>query len=195
MVDPTEAPVPISVAVAVGAQVATSLQICLEVSWAARRSLKEITPTVSATAAVLGQLQDVLYPNQGNDGHPRIFKEEGLIEVNCLAKKCHLLFKIIIALVQASAGDINNGKESDVNPDTPSIREKAIDPALGSSTLMANMASKIDDDWLEPRIERCCVELHYLRMTVLLHLQIAKLAKLYDGSVIVLSNPPQDMPN
>ena len=175
MVDPTEAPAPISVAVDCGTQLATALQTCLEVSSAARDTLQEVSSDVSATAAVLAQLQHVLYSNQG------ILKEEGLVEVNSLAQKCHLLFNIIIALVQA-ASDTDGEGNLKAGPNAPSIREKAVDMALRPGALV-NIAPKMDADWLEPRIDRCQTQLCYLKMTVLLHLQIAKLAKLHDGSV------------
>ncbi|KAK3378965.1 hypothetical protein B0T24DRAFT_694254 [Lasiosphaeria ovina] len=200
MAEPVGASGSVSDTVALGMQLATALQTYLQFGWSARTGLHGLAIEVNATASVLRQLQNVLDSNQAIQGRPGAFKDAAVTEMHTLAQKCHLLFKTIIIVIEKSCEtdkDNKNGGDSasdsgsesasdddDATSTEPkeSIKERAADPFTGPSALKVNLLSKVNWRWLGKRADRCYEQLQWLKMTLLLHLQIANLGELHTST-------------
>jgi hypothetical protein len=173
MADPLGAASSIVGIVGFGLQLATTLQTFMELTAEAQEALHDIVFDVNATASALKQLQDIISADKATaEQHdkPPVFKDAGLREIQALAIKCEKIYKTIIVLIH-KASDSDKAKRKD---DGGGGGELAIDPtALKPMTLLR----KLRWPWLAPRVGRCQEQLRWLKMSLLLNLQLANLAQ------------------
>ncbi|KAK4221806.1 hypothetical protein QBC38DRAFT_402718 [Podospora fimiseda] len=165
--------------IAFGLKVGTTLQTYVELAQEVEDSLREIVFDVNATASALRQLQDIIEIDKlaaKDQNRSTIFTDAGLNEIQSLAWKCEKIYKTIIVLVHKASGDPMKAPTKDgINPD---LLNKPL-----------NIMNKLKWPWLEPRVARCHDQLRWLKVSLLLNLQIAHLAKLH------LDNKGIDRPN
>lgn len=155
--------------VAFGLKLGTTLQTYVELALEVEECLGEIIFDINATAGALGQLQDIIDIDKRaakEQNRPLIFKDAGLNEIQALALKCEKVYKTIIVLVHKASSE----------PKKP-LAQEAIDPQLLSKPF--NIVRRLRWPWLEPRVARCHEQLRWLKVSLLLNLQIAHLAQLH----------------
>lgn len=156
-----------------GLKLATTIQTYIGSALEAEESLRDIAFEISSTASALSQLQEVLEAeNATRDVHqgPRLFKDEGLKQIEIRIVQCDKAFKSIVGFtLKAGAG---GGKEKQLT-NTLDVR------TFAASSLTENLKWP----WLEPRIKRCHERLRWLNMNLLFYLQVVSLARLQIQSV------------
>jgi hypothetical protein len=177
MADPLEAAGSIVGIVAFGMQLATTLQTYIELTADTKEHLHDLVFDVNATASALRQLQDIIDSDkastQDNNLSP-IFKDAGLKEIEGLAIKCERVYKTIIILVQKASNSEHKAGVSGETKDT-NRHEMAINP---SSLKSSSLIRRLRWPWLAPRVNHCQEQLRWLKMSLLLNLQLANLARL-----------------
>ncbi|KAK4448964.1 hypothetical protein QBC34DRAFT_101207 [Podospora aff. communis PSN243] len=169
---------PLSIAASVvgvvsfGLRLATALQTYAEIASEADEALHDIIFDINATASALRQLSDLIESDKSaasEQGRPPIFKEAGEADIRSIALKLEKVYKTIVVLVQKAT----NSKTVNViskNSDT------VIDPSLIKP--LASL-SKAKWPWLAPRVDRCHTQLRWLKISLLVNLQIAHLGQLH----------------
>lgn len=155
--------------VSFGLKLATTLQTYVELVREAKEELQYIVFDVNATSAALRQLQAIVDSDEDSDASARVFKEDGVREIEILAAKCDRVYKNIILLIQsASNSEAGKGdkttKDGDVTIDISSLK---------TLTFMG----RLKWPWLRPRITRCHEQLKWLKISLLFTLQMANLAQ------------------
>lgn len=162
--------------VAYGLQLATTLQIYAEGLSGAEEKLCELAVEINTTAAALKQLQDVVDADNARStlfGQTKVFKDEGLEEIETVAVQCGKIYTTIVILVTKAGTSASKGKTAASFGDMP---------VLKASSLIRTLRMP----WLEPRMKRIEEQMRWLKMKVLLNLQLAGLAKVQLGCVILL---------
>lgn len=155
-----------------GLQLATTLQTYMELAWEAEDALRDIVFEVNATASALRQLQTVVDADKAlpdAQRASRVFKDGGLREVEALAVKCEAVYRVIVALIQKASSSDVGGREAAV-----SSKDVPLDP---SSLKPMSVFRKLRWPWLVPRINRCQDQLRWLKISLLVALQLANLAQ------------------
>ena len=155
-----------------GLQLATTLQTYMELTFEAEDALRDIVFEVNATASALKQLQTIVDADKAlpdAQSASRVFKDGGLREVEALDIKCETVYKVVVRLIQkASSSDDDAGQA------TASSKHAALDPW---SLKPMNVFRKLRWPWLVPRINRCQGQLRWLKISLLVTLQLANLAQ------------------
>lgn len=151
--------------VAFGMQLATTIHTYMDTVDEADQRLRDIVFDVNVTVSALKQLDVIIQKDKDNDTGSTVLKEEGVRDIENLASKCRQVYQNIIKLLHKA-----NGKEPVI-----SVSEWMINPSLPRplSTL-----EKLRWPWLAPRISRCHDELRWLKISLLLALQMTNLAHL-----------------
>lgn len=127
-------------------------------------------------STTLRTLEEYIVEDQSKPfGIVRIFKPAALEDIESLAAKCSLLCRFTILLIKQAANeegfkgitDVESGLETGPLPDLLAMK------TLG---LITKLKGKWD--WLEPRLDLCRDQLRWVGNGLLIHLQIAKLAKM-----------------
>jgi hypothetical protein len=151
---------------AYGLQLATSLQTYEQGYSSAEENLCELGVNISATASALLQLQHVIESDK--DLSTKVLKDEGVQEIENVAAQCEKIYKTVIILVNKAGKSANKGKVAADFGDKP---------VLKPSNLLWDIRSK----WLDPRVKRIQEQIRWVKMKVLLDLQLAGLAKVQLG--------------
>jgi hypothetical protein len=152
--------------IAYGLQLSTNLETYAEGFSDAEEKLYDLSADISASAAALIQLQQVV---ENDDAAPtRVLKEEGRQEIENVAAQCEKVYKTVIIIVNKAGTSANKGKLA------ADFGER---PVLKPSSLLRDLRWP----WLNPRIERIDRQLRWIKMKVLLHLQLAEIAKVQLG--------------
>lgn len=156
-----------------GMRLATALQTYKELTRETPVSLDDAIPEISATAAALEQLRELLDEDKlvaDREGRPRIFNDAGLAEIHTVAQNCERIYKNIVIFIQRA----NRPEDEDENENETT--EFSADPsALKPLTILRHMKWM----WLDQRMETCQDQLQWLKWNLLLYLQIAQVAKLH----------------
>ena len=165
--------------VGLGLQLATTLQTYVEGVAGAEDRLRELSFDVASPASTLKQLEDMLdadkavventSSDQGSTG-TTIFTDQGRHDIYSLSRRCEKVYQgIVRVIVGASA--------------PPSAKGKAIARNVGLSDLtatrLAHFGRNMKWPWVEPRVKACQEELRWLKMGLLLHLQVATVARIH----------------
>jgi hypothetical protein len=152
--------------VAYGLQLASSLQTYEQGYSSAKEKLCELGVDISATASALLQLQHVIESDK--DLSTKVLKDEGVQEIEDVAAQCENIYKTVIILVNKAGKSANKGKV------TADFGDR---PILKPSNLLWDLRWK----WLRPRIKRIQEQIRWVKMKILLNLQLAGLAKVQLG--------------
>jgi hypothetical protein len=156
-----------------GLQLATTLQTYVESATEAEEQFRDIALDINSTASALKQLQEIVDTDKAAGpeySKPRIFKDEGIREIEVMAVECHKVYIAIVIFVTKAGTAGGKGKVSVTSTDLRMFKASC----LISSTL----GRKAKWQWLEPRIKRCQDKLRWLKMNLLFNLQLASLARL-----------------
>ena len=156
---------------AYGLQLATTLQVYAEGLAEAKEKLSDLALDISTTAGALIQLQDAINADQARSAShngTKVFKDEGVKEIENVAAQCAKIYATIVIVV------IKAGTPKSMGKTAASFGEM---PVLKASTMLRTLRMP----WLEPRIKRIEEQLRWLKMKVLLNLQLAGLAKVQLG--------------
>jgi len=162
-----------------GVQLATTLQTFAELDSDTKALLNPLVVEVNATSAALRQLDQTLHDDEAaaeKQGRLPGYKAEGTVQVETLADQCGHVYRLIVALLHRARN--SKGKL----PDKDSEREPLnTDLGPGSLMIVSVLARGLENasDWLEPRIDRCQEQLRWLKTGLLVHLQLASLARLH----------------
>lgn len=190
--------------IAFGFQLTNALQVYAEGVAEADDRINTLTTDVATTASTLSQLQDLLSAdtaaeeaaragNTDSDSYPpgrvlgpdekpsysteapappapvTVFKEEGRRNIETLAVQCQKVYRAIIQIIVNATESSAEGR-------------RVIATNLGLSDLTAARLAKLGRNlkwpWVERRVKACLEELRWLRMSLLLQLQIGSLARL-----------------
>ncbi|KAK0651009.1 hypothetical protein B0T16DRAFT_403014 [Cercophora newfieldiana] len=170
-------------AVRYGATLASSLQMFAEMSSNTKSQLDPVLAEINAATSALRQVSETLNDDNAaaeKQGRAPSYTPEGLVEVHTAATQCDRIFHLIFALLRKAVHA--KGKSPNVDGKSePLDMESAADP--GSLTLVTVLSRGLDEDdpydWLKPRITRCQEQLQWLKTGLLMHLQLARLAKLH----------------
>ncbi|KAK4164691.1 hypothetical protein QBC43DRAFT_317341 [Cladorrhinum sp. PSN259] len=158
--------------VAFGLKLGTTLQTWLELASEAEDWMRDIIFDVNTTASVLRQLQEIIDDDRlaaKQQNRPMILKAEGLDRIQGLAKQCDKTYKAIIVLVYKASSQKSEKKTTVPDPIDLSLI------SLRSLTLL----NKLRWPWLEPKARRCREDLRWLKVSLLLQLQIVNLSHLH----------------
>jgi hypothetical protein len=154
--------------VGLGLTLATTLQTYVEFQRYPEDRLRDISCDVSSTAAILRQLQDIIDADKNIRSFPpslKVLKDEGRDEIEIRAVQCEKIFKTIIALMTKAGGASRwKGKVKTASIDTRTLK-------------LTGLIRVLKWTWLESRIKRSQEQLGFLKMNLLLILQVATLAR------------------
>ena len=173
MAEAPRAPSSLVSIIAYGLQLSTNLETYAEGFSEAEEKLYDLSADISASAAALIQLQQVVeIDNVTPEGSIRVLKEEGRQEIENVAEQCEKIYKTVIIIVNKAGTSANKGKFA------ADFGER---PVLKPSSLLRDLRWP----WLSPRIKRIDEQLRWVKMKVLLNLQLAEIAKVQLGWVII----------
>jgi hypothetical protein len=155
----------ISDIVGFGLQLAVTLQTYVEAVTDADGQLCEIAVDVNSTASTLKRLQGLIDADEAageGDAALKIFKEDGVKDIETLAVQCKAIYRLIIALVNKATQ-----KDGKAKPTEDGLELK----------IKINAARSLRYPWCEPRLKSCEEQLRWLKMNLLFHLQLASLAR------------------
>ena len=182
----------IQATVAFGQKLALLLQTCVDLSLAWKVKLKPILADISTTSSVLQELGGLVDMNQLTvSGKPaaEVLTKSGLREIETLAVKCDLLYKIIMLLLQKAADRDEESSTKD-NKEIESLGAKLLNDSVPdpSSLLSLGIVRKCFDrrHWLNIRFDRCNEQLRWVKQGLFIMLHIVKLARLQLRYVILL---------
>jgi hypothetical protein len=101
-------------------------------------------------------------------GETKVFKDEGLEEIETVAAQCGKVYATITILVTKAGTSASKGKTAASFGDMPVLRA-------------SNLVRTLRMPWLEPRLKRMEEQIRWLKMKVLLNLQLGALAKVQLG--------------
>lgn len=173
--------------VALGQKLASLLQTLIELNPSSQEDFKSVHYDIEATSGTLRELQDLLSAEEAigleRNTKPAVTSLY-LEEIETLAVKCGLIYKSIILITQkAGVREKSKGGNSEVssleNLKTELLTGPIPDPGSIKAIKVVRIPSKYDQqEWLEPRIDRCQEQLQWIRTGLLIHLHIFKLAQL-----------------
>ncbi|KAK8045371.1 hypothetical protein PG993_005395 [Apiospora rasikravindrae] len=154
--------------VAFGLKLATTLQTYVETVADAEQTLQDIAFEVSTTASALKQLQDLIEADAlaTQENRLPVLNANGKREIESLGRKCETVYQAIVHLLVKSNG-------ADVEGHLAKSTSIADLEALKTKTLFG----KLKWPWVEKKIKKHQGELRWLKMSLLLHIQIAQLAQ------------------
>lgn len=151
-----------------GLQLGTTLQSYVETSRDAKDGLVDVASDINATASTLKQLHDLLHADDVETSQMQVFKPEGRQEIMAMTTQCQNLYTTIIVLLTKAGSASVKGKAKD----------NVTFASVGNSILqVSSLTRDLNWDWLGRRIERCQGQLGWLKMSLLLNLQLASLAR------------------
>jgi hypothetical protein len=155
--------------VAYGFQLSTNLETYAEGYSDSKEKLYDLSADISATAAALIQLQHVVESDRDTpDTSNKVLKEDGVHEIENVAVQCEKIYKTVVIIVSKAGTSANKGKAAAGFGDSP---------VLKPSSLLRDLRWA----WLSPRIKRIKEQMRWIKMKVLLNLQLAELAKVQLG--------------
>jgi len=164
--------------VSFGVRLGTALHTYTELASEAADALHDITFDVNATASALRQLNELIEADKlaaAEQSRPPIFKEAGEAEIRDVAAKLEQVYKTIVTLVYKATNSNFNPKAAGAGQPAQGA-DMVIDPSLLKPL---NFLRKAQWPWLAPRIDRCQTQLRWLKISLLINLQIANLAQMY----------------
>ncbi|KAK0623727.1 hypothetical protein B0T14DRAFT_495159 [Immersiella caudata] len=171
MADPLSITASVVGVVSFGLRLATALQTYSEIASEADDALHDIIFDINGTASALRQLSELIESDKlvaSEQGRRPIFKDAGEAEIRGIALKLEKVYKTIVVLVQ---------KATSTKPATASLGSNVvIDP---SAIKPFTSFSKAKWPWLAPRVDRCQTQLRWLKISLLINLQIADLAQVH----------------
>lgn len=180
----------IQATVALGQKLASLLQTLIELNPTSQGGFKSVHFDIEATSGTLRQLQELMSLDEavGFEQKTQLSVTSSYLdEIENLAVKCGLIYKSIILITQ-KAGAREKSKEDSTqissleNLKTELLTGSIPDPGSIKSIRVVRIPSKFDqEEWLEPRIERCQEQLQWISTGLLIHLHIFKLAQLQNG--------------
>jgi hypothetical protein len=169
MADAPRPPSSIVSIVTYGLQLSTSLETYAEGYSGSKEKLYDLSADISATAAALMQLQHVVESDRTTpDTSTKVLKDEGVQEIENVAAQCEKIYKTVVLIVSKAGTTANKGKSAVDFGDLP---------VLKPSSLFRDLRWA----WLSPRIKRIDEQMRWIKMKVLLNLQLAELAKVQLG--------------
>ncbi|RSM07438.1 hypothetical protein BHE90_015084 [Fusarium euwallaceae] len=164
--------------VGLGLQLATMLQTYVEGVTGAEDRLRELSFDVASTASMLKQLEDMLdadkaaaentSTNQASNS-VTIFTDQGRHDIYSLSRRCEKVYQGILGVIVSASSP-------------PSAKVKAIATNVGLSDLtttrLAQFGRALKWPLIESRVKTCLEELRWLKMDLLLHLQVATVARI-----------------
>lgn len=166
MAETPKAPSPIMSVVTYGLQLATSLHTYSEGLSDSKEELSNLAVSINTTATALLQLQQVVESDHA--ASTKVLKDDGLQEIGNVAAQCEQIYKTVVIVVSKAGTSANKGKLAASFGDSP---------VLKPSSLLRDLRWT----WLKPRIKRIEEQIRWVKMKVLLNLQLAALAKVQLG--------------
>ncbi|KAK4466354.1 hypothetical protein QBC42DRAFT_327728 [Cladorrhinum samala] len=155
----------------VGLKLAATLHTYIQLCFDGKVYFKDLLHEISATATVLQQLHGMIETDSAAaaevQSRPQLFRQSGLEEIRELASKCGRIYKNIIVVIQKAA---HKGPKPYQEPGD-------VDPTylLKSLTSLRTM----DYNWLEEPLDCCQEQLKWLKIMLLVDVQLAHLAHLH----------------
>ncbi len=179
--DPVSAIASIVGIVGFGIQIAQILQAEVDTIQTATERVEQIVIEIRATSTGLTNLQDFLIQDTEASAADRIFNDEGCNEVAHIVRRCNTVFRNITVLV-AKAG---NGVLSSVDHFQRQMEEehkkKKKKKDIGDSNVKLEIElSNLEHlmwPWRLPKIEQYIADLDRLKLSLVLILSVANLAK------------------
>lgn len=120
----------------------------------------------------------------------RIFTRAGLEEIESLAFKCKLVYRAAVLVIQKAAEDQKSESTADTNKNSPGdektdhktdLLEGPVPDLSSMKTLglLSKFRGQRSRGWLNQRLDHCGEQLLWINRSLLVHLQIAKVARLY----------------
>ena len=156
---------PIMKTVSFGLELATNLQTYVEANEFPPHEIRDVSFDISSTASILKQLQEVIGTVDTPQTNLQVLKDEGRDEIEALAMKCEKVYDTIVTLVTKAGTAEWWGK-------MPANSEAA------RMMIVSSLRSCTKWGWLGPRIKRCNMQLRWLKLNLLLHLQLANLSRI-----------------
>lgn len=153
-----------------GLKLAATLQTYIQLSSDARIYFKNLLYEITGTATVLQQLHSMIEAESvaaEEQSRPQLFKESGLEEICELGDKCGRIYRNIMTVIQKAA---HQGPK-------PYQQPVVIDPTC----LLKALTSLRSLDWnlLEDPLDSCEEQLKWLKIMLLVDIQLAHLAHLH----------------
>lgn len=167
--------------VALGRKLASLLQTLIELNPTSQSAFKDVYFDIVATSGTLRQLQDLMSLERNTE--PSVTSSY-LDEIETLAVKCGLIYKSIILITQKAGAREKSKEDNAQTSGLENLKHELLtglvpDPGSIKSLKVVRIPSKFDQqEWLEPRFERCQEQLEWIRTGLLIHLHIFKLAQL-----------------
>ena len=177
-IDPLSAIASIVGIVGFGIQIAQILQKETDAIQTATERVEQIVIEIRATATGLTNLQDFLLEDQEASVDDRIFNDEGRVEVAHIVRRCNTVFRNITVLV-AKAG---NGILSSVDQYQRQVKEeqentKGLKESNVKLEIELSNLEHLMWPWRLPKIEQYIADLDRLKLSLVLILSVANLAK------------------
>lgn len=171
-------------AVAFGQKLEMLLQTWVDLSLGWGSNLRPILSDISTTCSVIQQLQNLVYIDQvAVQGQPaaEILTKTGHQELETLAIKCNLLYKIVMLLLQRAA-DKTKEPSTNENVEGESLKSKLLMGSIPDPSALRSLGilRKCDDQehWLDLRLDRCKEQLRWVKQALFIILHVVKLARL-----------------
>ncbi|KAK4442302.1 hypothetical protein QBC34DRAFT_418936 [Podospora aff. communis PSN243] len=167
-----------------GARLATALDTFSALAKDVKELLEPVAAEVNASTSALRQLDQKL---RGDKAAAEVqvrlhaYKTEGTAEVHAIAEQCSRMFRLIVALLHRARDTKGASTIVKVDDETQPLKPLNTDVDPASLNLFNFFSDKWDDlaEWLTPRLSRCQEQLQWLKTGLLMHLQLANLAKLH----------------
>ena len=177
--DPLSAIASIVGIVGFGVQIAQILQAEIDAIQTATERVEQIVIEIRATSTGLTNLQDFLIQDSEASAVDRIFNDEGCNEVAHIVRRCNTVFRNITVLV-AKAG---NGVLSSVDYFQRQLEEEHKKKKKGIEDNNVKLEVELSNlehlmwPWRLPKIEQYIADLDRLKLSLVLILSVANLAK------------------
>ena len=176
--DPVSAVASIVGIVGFGIQIAQILQAEIDAIQTATERVEQIVIEIRATSTGLTNLQKFLIQDTEASAADRIFNDEGCNEVAHIVRRCNTVFRNITVLV-AKAG---NAVVSSVDHFQRQVEEehkkkKAIEDRNVKLEIELSNLEHLMWPWRLPKIEQYIADLDRLKLSLVLILSVANLAK------------------
>ena len=176
--DPLSAIASIVGVVGFGIQIAQILQKEIDAIQTATERVEQIVIEIRATATGLTNLQELLLQDQKASVDDCIFNDEGRVEVAHIVRRCNTVFRNITVLV-AKAG---HGILSSVDQFQRQVKEehenkKGLEESNVKLEVELSNLEHLMWPWRLPKIEQYIADLDRLKLSLVLILSVANLAK------------------
>ncbi|ROW01264.1 hypothetical protein VMCG_05958 [Cytospora schulzeri] len=150
---------------------------------------------IDSTTGPLHELQGLIQVDDPTAlGHPTCkLSQRGLQEVKTLAAKCDLLYKTIMLLLQKAA---DRDEISEESPSAANLKDEVLkgpvpDPSsLDSIGILRKLYRRDENrEWVGLRIGRCEAQLEWVGMSLLVLLNMIKLAGIQTRHEVLLLSP------